>query len=36
MIENEKNFNVSKNLELVFSGQDYFSRLQTIIRNSQV
>lgn len=36
MIENEKNFNVSKNLELVFSGQDYFSRLQTIIRNSQI
>lgn len=36
MIENEKNFNVSKNLELVFSGQDYFSRLQTIICNSQV
>ena len=36
MIENEKNFNASKNLELVYSGQDYFSRLETIIRNSQV
>ncbi|MFV8270131.1 phospholipase D-like domain-containing protein [Flavobacterium sp. GT2N3] len=36
MIENEKNFNASKNLELVYSGQDYFSRLEAIIRNSQI
>lgn len=36
MIENEKNYNASQNLELVYSGQDYFSRLEAIIRNSQI
>ena len=36
MIVNEKNFNASKNLELVYSGQDYFSRLEAIICNAQI
>ena len=35
MIESKNSLGVPKNLELVYSGEDYFSRLEAIIRNSQ-
>jgi cardiolipin synthase len=35
MIESKNNLIAPKNLELVYSGEDYFSRLEAIIRNSQ-
>lgn len=35
MIESKNSFVISKNLELVYSGEDYFSRLEAIIRNSK-
>ncbi|MFV8373558.1 phospholipase D-like domain-containing protein [Flavobacterium sp. LB2P74] len=35
MIESKNSLSVPKNLELVYSGEDYFSRLEAIIRNSQ-
>ncbi len=36
MIENKNSLIASKNLELVYSGEDYFSRLEAIICNSQI
>lgn len=36
MIESKNSLGVPKNLELVYSGEDYFSRLEAIIRNSQI
>ncbi len=35
MIESKNSLIAPKNLELVYSGEDYFSRLEAIIRNSQ-
>ncbi|TDE28795.1 MULTISPECIES: phospholipase D-like domain-containing protein [Flavobacterium] len=35
MIESKNSLMPPKNLELVYSGEDYFSRLEAIIRNSQ-
>ncbi|MDI5949396.1 phospholipase D-like domain-containing protein [Flavobacterium yafengii] len=35
MIESKNSLGVPKNLELIYSGEDYFSRLEAIIRNSQ-
>ncbi|MFM2367855.1 MAG: hypothetical protein RL619_151 [Bacteroidota bacterium] len=35
MTKSNNSFTAPKNLELVLSGEDYFSRLETIIRNSQ-
>jgi cardiolipin synthase len=34
-MKSENSLNIPKNLELVHSGEDYFARLETIIRNSQ-
>lgn len=34
-MKSENSLNIQKNLELVHSGEDYFARLETIIRNSQ-
>ncbi|WKL43438.1 phosphatidylserine/phosphatidylglycerophosphate/cardiolipin synthase family protein [Flavobacterium sp. ZE23DGlu08] len=36
MIESKNSLIAPKNLELVYSGEDYFSRLEAIIRNSQI
>nr|WP_315207944.1 phospholipase D-like domain-containing protein [uncultured Flavobacterium sp.] len=36
MIENKNSLIAPKNLELVYSGEDYFSRLEAIICNSQI
>jgi cardiolipin synthase len=36
MIKSKISLIAPKNLELVYSGEDYFSRLETIIRNSQI
>lgn len=36
MIESKHSLIAPKNLELVYSGEDYFSRLEAIIRNSQI
>lgn len=36
MIESKNSLITPKNLELVYSGEDYFSRLVAIIRNSQI
>lgn len=35
MTKSKNTFALAKNLELVYSGEDYFSRLEAIIRNSQ-
>ena len=35
MIKTNDSFNVPNNLELVYSGEDYFSRLEAIIREAQ-
>lgn len=35
MIKSKNSLIIPKKLELVYSGEDYFSRLETIIRNSQ-
>jgi cardiolipin synthase A/B len=35
MIKTNDSFTNAKNLELVHSGEDYFARLETIIREAQ-